>query len=134
MTPILPENIRRCMPKEDRKALDTPTMPESLAKAGAKREKQLQERCMVLLRLHGVLRPNRSRMDKRKTDMVGWPDIVFCFRGRPVAWECKLPSEKLTPDQVVVADEMVTDGWTYQVIQSEEDARGFLFQMENDSI
>lgn len=124
---VLPDAMLSKMPKADRQSLGKAgiTYAEAETKQAFKREKELQERCVALLRLRNIV-CNVSRMDRRKTDKVGWPDITFAFPrpgqcpGIPCAVECKLPGCHPTPEQVKVMQQMMDNGWVIRVITSEE--------------
>lgn len=123
---VLPDAFLSKMDKADRKRLGKAgvTTAEAEAKQAFKREKELQQRCVALLRLRNIV-CNVSRTDRRKTDMVGWPDLTFCVprrerHGIPCAFECKLPGCHPTPEQVKVMQQMMDNGWFIRVITSEE--------------
>ena len=121
----IPEHVRRLMPPEERKALGAPTCAEVDEKLRAKSEKQLQENIGNMLRQFDIIY-NVSRMDRKKTDMVGWPDFTFAIHGRAFAFEVKLPGGKLTPDQERVIDHMKRNGWLVLVVRSEAEALSIL--------
>lgn len=106
----LPENIRRCMPTEQRKQLAIPTNDEANAKFVARREKELQNQIANLLRQRNVVF-FQQRMDKRTTGRVGQPDFIFAIRGRACAVECKMPFSYLTVEQGDVLTSLICDGW-----------------------
>jgi hypothetical protein len=83
MTSPLPENYLRCMTPEARKSVGQQTAAEVMANGVATSERALQKQIVGLLRLKGI-EVNVSRMDKRKTDVVGWPDLTFAVDG---PWE-----------------------------------------------
>lgn len=123
----LPDSILRRMSKEDRKALGRGgmTVDEAFAKADVKKEAELQNMLVSLLTRNGII-CNRSRMDKRKTDMVGFPDIVFAIRGQACAWEVKMPGKKLEPEQVTCINAMRQNGWDVVTIFSYSDGLKYL--------
>lgn len=132
----LPNNFLSKMAKADRQPLGKAgvTLEEAEAKHAFRREKQLQECCVAMLRLRGVI-VNVSRMDKRKTDKVGWPDITCSFPranalGIPVAIECKLPGCHPTEIQVKVMQQMMDNGWFIRVVTSEEQMKEVLRTLE----
>lgn len=123
---VLPDAFLSKMDKADRKALGKAgvTNAEAEAKQAFRREKELQQRCVALLRLRNIV-CNVSRTDRRKTDKVGWPDLTFAFprtkqHGIPCAFECKLAGCHPTPEQVRVMQQMMDNGWVVRVITSEE--------------
>lgn len=144
MTQVLPENILKCMSPADRKAIGQMTASEASAKSEAKSERDLQQQIISLLRLKGI-EPNVSRMDKRKTDRVGWPDVVFCVSQRPVsemgdsqvgrsfacAWEIKHGTGALSKEQTQMAIRLQSppNCWRYRVIRSANEALLELRQM-----
>lgn len=140
----LPENIRKCMPKEDRKVLDTPTLSESDEKALWAKEKKLQEQVASLLRLKNIWY-HRSRMDKKTRGPKGTPDFLFSFNARrwthdgglvyqavPIAWECKVDNKPLTDDQADTQDLMIQNGWNFRTIYSLEGAKRHLDELEGE--
>lgn len=147
---VIPENILKCMSPEDRRKHGQKTAAEVLAQGEAKSEKELQKQIVALLRLKGV-EVNVSRMDKRKTDVVGWPDLTFCvyamapqmvFAGLsealpkawqvfPCLWEIKMPKGELTPEQQKIGIRLISmpNGWRHRVIRSVDQALAELREM-----
>jgi hypothetical protein len=135
----LPNAFLSKMDKADRQPLGKAgvTAAEAETKNAFRREKQLQERCVALLRLRNIL-PNVSRMDRRKTDKVGWPDLTFSHPttgrfGIPCAFECKLPGCHPTPEQTKVMQHLLDNGWFVRVITSEEQFLEALKTLETNS-
>lgn len=114
----LPENIRRCMAPEARKAIKAPTSGEAQAKLDGKREKELQENVARLLRQRNIWFA-RQRMDKRATGTTGQPDFLFAVKGRAIAFECKVPPGNVTDDQNRCHEEMMWNGWEVFVVMHE---------------
>lgn len=136
---VLPDAMLSKMPKAEREALGKAgvTYAEAEAKQAFKREKELQQRCVALLRLRNIV-CNVSRTDRRKTDMIGWPDLVFCVprakgHGIPCGFECKLPGCHPTPEQVKVMQQMMDNGWLVRIITSEEQFLETLRNLEADA-
>ena len=50
--------------------------------------------------------------------------------GIPCAWECKLPGQHPTPEQVLVMTQMMDNGWHTRVITSEEQMISCLNNLE----
>lgn len=143
---VLPDNILRCMTPEARKALGQKTAEEVLAQGEAKSEKELQRSIVALLRLKGI-EVNVSRMDKRKTDAVGWPDLTFAVDAKwevtwgsvtrccsgilACAWEIKMPQGRLTPEQEAMATSLSRppNHWRHRVIRSVDEAIAELREM-----
>lgn len=128
---VIPTNVLRLMPPEERARLGKAgVLPEeALANAEIRLERDLQIRLRALLGLRGIAY-QQSRMDKKTTGTVGWPDFTFAVNGRPVAWECKLPGKDLDEDQVRVIEQMKANGWDVRVIRSVEQAMGHLREFD----
>lgn len=126
---VFPPNILKCMSPADRKALGKAglTPEEALQKAETKSEKELQSLIVALLRLKGI-EPIVSAMNKRTTNNVGLPDILFAVNGRrrfyACAWEIKMPGSKLSWEQVKMAERLedLPNGWNWRVIRSVDEA------------
>src|ERR1043165_8946289 len=103
---VLPNNYLKCLSAKDRKALGKAglTAEEAIAAYEAKSERELQRQIVSLLRLKGI-EPIVSRMDKRTSNNIGTPDILFAVIGSyrasdtACAWEVKLPGRDLSEDQ-----------------------------------
>jgi hypothetical protein len=131
---VLPENILRCMSPKDRKAIGQKTASEALSAGEAKSERILQGQCVNLLRLHGI-EVLWHRTDKRSAATVGWPDLTFCVQFKcdddsedyigsyATCWEIKLPTGKLSEEQIKMRDLLVANGWRWRTITSVDQAR-----------
>lgn len=117
------------MVPETRKDMKIITSDEAQTKLDCKREKELQENIAALLRQRNIWFA-RQRMDKRATGVVGTPDFLFAFMGKPVAFECKVPSGKVTDDQRKCHDAMAENGWFVYVVMSEAVAVTILKSLE----
>lgn len=126
---VFPDDFLRRLPAAERAKLGKAgvTFEEALAKQEAKEEKALQNFIEKLFSLRGVI-ANRSRMDKKKTDKVGWPDFTMSLNGFSVAIEVKLPGKKLDADQIEMRDKMIAppNNWQYFVAFSVQDVIGIL--------
>jgi len=73
----IPENIRRLMPKEDRKPLGKAGMTneEAAQKWAAGQERELQNQMAALLRQRGLF--FRQMPFGKKTPWKGWPDFII---------------------------------------------------------
>lgn len=120
---VIPENIRRCMPREDRQAIGQAAMTnaDAQAKIDGKRERELQENIASLLRQRNIWFM-RQRMDRKTTGTVGAPDFLFAINGKACAFEVKLPGENPTEDQGKCMLAMEDDGWFVRVVRSEMEA------------
>lgn len=128
----IPESIRKLMSPEDRQPLGKAAMTNEEAQASrmARREKELQENIANLLRQRNIWFA-RQRMDKRATSTLGQPDFLFAINGRAVAFEVKLPGEKLTDDQMRAIVAMTNNGWFFRVVHSEQEAVQRLEELSN---
>lgn len=125
----LPNKFLTCMADADRKAggKALQTLDEAQARLEGRAERELQNHLANLLRLYGI-EANRSRMDKKKTDRVGWPDFTFAAKGRAIAWEVKIPGKGLDPEQVkcIAAMRSEPNCWHVEVIHSVEEGTASL--------
>jgi hypothetical protein len=123
MTALLPEHCLRLMDERDRKSLGKGgrTAVETLADMEARSEKELQEQICSLLRRREIpfIRPS---MFKRSELPVGWPDISFAYRGKPIAWECKVGRNTTTAEQNLMIEKMTACGWRVSVIRTLSEA------------
>lgn len=78
-------------------------------------EKQLQEQIANWLRLHDTWF-TRNRMDRKTTNSVGTPDFLCAIKGIPVAIECKMVGNPLSPEQEQVRLQMQANGWQYWTV------------------
>lgn len=121
---ILPEHMLRLVDPHDRACLGKAglTKAELLERAVIRIEKDLRNQIESWLRLQGV-EVIRARTDKRSTINVGAPDLIFAWAGLPIAFEVKMPGEKLDPDQVVMREAMIHDGWYWFTVHSLDQAK-----------
>lgn len=124
MNPVLPENILKCMDKPQRSKLGKAgmTRDEVIQKQTLKNEAELQNQIASYLRLKGIAF-SRSRMDKRSTTTLGWPDFIFCINRKPLAFECKMPGGKLKPEQLKCHEQMISNGWDVYIVTSFQHAK-----------
>lgn len=145
---VLPDAILRRMSAADRKAIGKAglTKDDCEALAQAKNERELQKLIVNWLQLQGV-EVNVSRMDKRKTDRKGWPDLTFSVwvkeqvlvgLGFPdwqtrrhtvsCAWEVKFGNGKLSHEQEVMSVKLTAypNGWRFRIIRSLDEAKNEL--------
>jgi hypothetical protein len=123
-----PENILRHMSPEDRakygKAGLTKDEAERVYTDGE--EKELQRHCVELLTQRGVRCVICPPMHRRSQLPEGWPDLTFCWQGKPCAVECKTTSGRLSEDQEDCGDDLVEDGWHHDVVRSLREFQMFL--------
>jgi len=119
---VIPEHILRKMSFKDRRELGVSglTFTEAEERRVARDERELQDQMAANFRRYEIV-ANRSRMDKAKTDMVGWPDFTFAVRGQACAFEVKLPGEHPTDDQKICMDRLSANGWLVGIWYSVND-------------
>jgi hypothetical protein len=88
-------------------------------------EKELQKQVGQLLRLKGVWF-DVQRMDKKTRGVVGRPDFLFAWQGRPCAFEFKVGYNQLSSEQSATIETMKAQGWRVAVIRSTQEAFEFL--------
>ena len=141
---VIPENILKCMSPEDRRKAGQKTAAEVMAQGEAKSEKELQRAIVGLLRLKGI-EPIVSRMDRRTSNNVGTPDILFAVETKSeaegiaggflitiaCAWEVKMPGKSLEPHQRKMSETLANspNGWRVRVIHSIDEALALLREM-----
>jgi hypothetical protein len=96
-------------------ATGTPEAVLKPTKADAQAEKELQRLCEQDLTRHGV---EFLHMREARGNKAGWPDIVFCVVGWPVAVELKASGGRLSPEQDECLERMRLDGWRVAVVWS----------------
>ncbi len=124
---VIPEHIRRLMPKEDRREMGkaASTMPEIAEEQGRKLEKKIQEEICQYLNLYGITY-FRQRMDRKTTGTVGWPDFSFVINGQACFMEVKRPGGKPDPDQERVLAALSKAGAHIAVVTSLLEAIEFI--------
>jgi len=95
---MLPENIRRCMPKEDRKELRIMTNDEAAAKVARGEELKLHAQFESWCRRNQVLFVH-SRTDRKSTIAPGHPDFTLLRDGKGCLVEFKAENGSLSDDQ-----------------------------------
>lgn len=135
---IVPDHLKKLMSPADRALLQKGdiTWEEALERGKVKNEAELQRLIVSWLKsARGVNWVIWSRTDKPTTNAKGTPDICFARRmighgwkeyTQCIAWEVKLPGEKLKPDQEEAREAMIKDGWMHAVIHSLTEAKQFL--------
>lgn len=88
-----------------------------------KLEKALQRLCELELRRRGI---EYLHLSPKAREKVGWPDLVFCVKGRPCAVELKGPQGQLSADQKRMLDAMEANGWEVAVLREFVQFKAFL--------
>jgi len=116
----LPENIRRCLQSDSKRALGKHglTMPEIKAKQDVASEKEMHRQFEQWLRLREI--PfGTARMNKRSTFTEGWPDYSLVIKGAPAVFvELKMPGKDLEPEQQKVCAALEAAGAIVRVCES----------------
>ena len=81
---------------------------------GQKSEKLVHHTFEAWLRLNEIPFIH-SRMDKKSTIRVGWPDFSIFSEGKTVFVEFKQAGKQLTPEQMAVANELISKGFEVSV-------------------
>jgi hypothetical protein len=116
---VIPEHIRRLMPASERQAMGKAawTMPELTARQAVRLERELQDQIAGYLRLKEVTF-GLSRMDRKTTYTVGWPDFSFVLNGRACFLEAKLPGKEPTDEQWEIIGALTAAGAFVRVVYS----------------
>lgn len=109
------------------------TMRDITAKATVDLERDLHKQIENYLNLKGVTY-GHARMDRKSTYTEGWPDFTLCWGGVPIAIECKVGDNKLTPEQERISNGMTNDGWNYYTIYNLEQLKNILFYKLNSNL
>ncbi len=130
----LPDSILRRITPAERRASGLPSPLSELTvlatvKADKKLEKELQNQIENFLRLRGIT-VIRSRTDRKTSNNIGTPDLIFAGRGRAVAMEVKLPGRKPTPEQEKFLAALSADGWLVKIVHALDEARAVVVEVE----
>jgi|GEM_PF-1938247 len=111
----LPNHALIKMTPEKRKELGLQLPSESYAKNSIKNEAELQKLCEKELNRKGIA---YLHLSFRAREKIGWPDLVFVVKGRPVAVELKSGKRKPTPEQVAMLAKMRDNGWSTYIVRT----------------
>lgn len=91
------------------------------------KETDLHKEIMKLFKKLGIFYI-RSRTDKRTTQRKGIPDFILAIHGIAIALEVKTENNKLSKDQIDVADEMMAspNKWMWFEVRSIDDVSEIL--------
>lgn len=131
ITGPLPDNITRLMSPEERAKRGIMSNAEITARNIAISEKKLQEDAYAYLSQHRGLTIGKNRMDRKTSYTVGWPDMVFCYRGHACALEFKVDSNTTSKEQDECIAGMTRDGWKVAIVRSLPEVQAFLNSMDN---
>ena len=103
----LPENLRRCIPKEERqKDMALQTSEEIADKQAMENEREMHETFANWCRVNNLLFIH-SRMDRKSTIREGWPDFTVIRAGRCVCIEFKHGASKPSDVQLDCIAELI---------------------------
>lgn len=111
------------MSPADRKALGVLTVDECRVKHEAQEEAPLQKLCEQELSRRNIV---FLHLSFRAREKIGWPDLVFCLHGKPMAVELKSAHGRLTDEQRYTLNRMEGNGWHVDTIRSFEAFRELL--------
>jgi len=110
---LLPDNIINKLTPAQRKEFGVLTLDERHNKRIVKVEKELQRLVEWELNRRGIA---FLHLSYRAREKIGWPDLVFCFHGRPIAVELKIGKKKPTLEQERMLAKMSDNGWETYVL------------------
>jgi hypothetical protein len=110
----LPENIRKCLPVALRTCTDTRTATEEAEVFDQKSEKLIHHTFEAWLMLNEIPYVH-SRMDKKSTIRVGWPDFSIFYARQTVFVEFKQAGKQLSPEQHAVRNELIAKGFEVSI-------------------
>jgi hypothetical protein len=108
----LPKTFRRYMLSEP--LSHEPVAPVPPSKVERDTERKLHHMFEAWLRLNEIPYVH-SRMDKKSTIRVGWPDFSIFSEGKTVFVEFKQAGKELSPEQIVVTAELISEGFEVSV-------------------
>lgn len=116
--PIPNHILEKMHPKDRPKGKAGMTMAEVYARASKRSERETQNQIANYLRQRNI--PfNHSRMDKKTTSTIGWPDFTFPYRGRFYGIEVKAPDRgDVSPEQAQCLGMIQDSGGIGEVIRS----------------
>lgn len=114
---LIPDNIRRLMPENQRRQLKAFTADEALQKNAELAEKEIQNQIASWLSLNGI-KFIRPRMDRKSTIANGWPDFTFCHNGVPFTVEVKDATGSLSDEQRQLHPQLEANGWKVHTVRS----------------
>lgn len=123
MDKFLPDNILKCMSKDDRRPMGKAglTNNEIQRSNHSKLEKEIQSEIASLLRRNEIWFSS-SRMDRKTTNTRGTPDFLFSINGHAIALEVKAKSGVISEEQCKTRTQMIANGWSHFIVRSYEEA------------
>jgi len=134
----LPEHVKRMIDHAQRQSLGIRTNDEVAARVHTYNERKLHAELRQLFNLKGIAYLE-ARMDRKSHMTKGWPDFTFAVLLQkpnkmdptgltcvpiPCAWECKVGSARLKPEQEEMLRRLQAEpnGWRVKVIHSLQEA------------
>jgi hypothetical protein len=122
ITGPIPEHILKLMPQEDRPLGPAGfTRKEIMELTCKKREKSMHDVFSQWLDLNGIPYIH-SRMDKRSTIQIGWPDFTIVFKGKALCIEFKMDGNNLSTEQEDTINNLIYTGTPVEVCWMAGDA------------
>jgi hypothetical protein len=124
---MLPDNILKAMPVEERRKLGKAgmTSDDAQLKLEATSERILQRQINGWLRIQqseGRLIFNWNRSDKRTTCKIGWPDYSIFANQQCLFIEVKFAKGKVSPEQAALHTELALHGFDVRLVTTFEAA------------
>jgi hypothetical protein len=132
-TMIVPENFLRLMSAADRKryAAGQMTSEEALVRAAARAEKDEHNLYIAWLHSHDI-EFFHSRMDRKVSGTIGWPDFTVIHGNRCLLGEFKVYGNKISQVQAERFDRLLRNGTEVAIWSSADEAirktRGWLWE------
>lgn len=127
---LLPDNIRRCMPQQERKKMRLKTTEEIAEKTAQGQELKLHKQIKSFCWRNNILYIY-SRPDRRPTITKGWPDLTLLKDGKGCLIECKAEKGELSKDQIELLPEIAKANVPYLCTESYGEAIQFAIKSLN---
>lgn len=129
-TTVIPENLLRYMSEKDRLALGKSglTQDDHQNNLDAVNERSLQSDIRQELNRRGIHFINPPMSERVKGMPIGSPDFHLCYKGVPLAFECKCGRNQQSTEQHDMEAKMTdsVNGWRYFVITDLAQVRAIL--------
>ncbi len=125
----VPESFRNKIDAKDRKELGIRTREEVQFNYDEVSERELQNQIADYLNVKDIV-AFQQRMDRKSNMVLGAPDFLCCYQTVPLAFECKVGTNKQTPEQNRMELAMTRNGWRYYIIRNLSEVRAILTAIE----
>ena len=120
---ILPESVNETIRRLNPEIYKPFRVTEGTNDPNLNDESAFHEEIISYLKSVGVHGIVHSRCDKAATIQVGVPDLLFSWKGVPVALEAKVQGRKATTAQLGWLLALELDGWIVSVVRSMTDVQ-----------